>query len=326
MLAETQVMIAPVFKGQLTISDLLSSEGTMMFVTDEASIQNGGFLFQVIEHDFIFCLSIQERNLVFQRNDVVLMMPLPDFSEPNQKAILSAAWTHGKLELRCCAHDIEESAEAPTQPTAPPAKLVSWARKRNLLPSENFKSEEEFREKVYSFLQSINQKIHEADAHKSFWNITYNGNEIISRTPKKEVEIQPLIHCLLSDQMLLSNIEIIPEHHSGAGDLDFMFLANIPGLGIRKLCAEFKLAHSKDLENGLWSQLPSYMSSTQATYGAYCVIDYRCEWFDKPKLNNKPELDIYLTMIPDELYRSEHKNIRCFIFNLGKPSTASKKP
>lgn len=324
MTTEAQVVISPIFKGQLTISDLLTSGGTMFFWIKEAIFKDGGCVFQIIHDDFVFCLSVQQRRLVLQRNDSLLVLPLPEISDANQKVVLHAIWAYDKLKLGYSIKSAKDNIEISTRPTAPPAKLINWARKNNLIQKEKFNSEEEFREKVYSCLQSINQKIHEADAYKSFWNITYNGNEIVSRIPKKEVEVQPLIQCLLSDQMLLSNIEVVPEHHSGAGDLDFMFLAYIPGVGIKKLCAEFKLAHSKDLENGLWRQLPDYMKAVQSTYGAYCVLDYRCEWFDKPKLIDKPALDLYLTLMPEEVCVPEHNDIRCFIINLGKPSTASK--
>lgn len=153
----------------------------------------------------------------------------------------------------------------------------------------------------------------------------YDGNKIISRQPKKEVEIQPLIHCFLSDQMLLGNIEVIPEYKTGEGNLDFLFVGQVDGLGIRKFCAEFKLAHSNDLDNGLWYQLPKYMDVSNATYGAYCVLNFEGDWFDQPNLKRGEALDVHLNLIPSKLRKPVHENIRSFIFDLRKPATASKK-
>ena len=60
--------------------------------------------------------------------------------------------------------------------------------------------------------------------------------------------------------MLLSNIEVIPEHKTGEGNLDFLFIGYVEGQGMSRFCAEFKLAHSQDLNKGLLQQLPAYMS------------------------------------------------------------------
>ena len=323
---EPIVGFSPAFKGAITVSDLLNSEGTLNFITDKTSIHASGFLFQIDRFGFVFNLSFQNNSIVFQRDNTVLILNLSDLLEENSRIMIFAMWTHSELKLDCRAGETIKKADVPTDPTAPPAQLVKWARKQSLLPVETYSSEEEFREKIHSSLNTINHKIREADAFKSFWNIIYKGNKIVDRKPKKEVEIQPLIHCFLSDQMLLSNIEVIPEHKTGEGNLDFLFIGQVDGLGICKLCAEFKLAHSKDLDNGLWEQLPKYMDVSNATYGVYCVLNFKCDWFDLPTFKKGEALDMHLSLIPSGAQKPVHKNIRNFIFNLGKPATASKKP
>lgn len=323
MSKEPIVGFSPAFKGSITVSDLLSSEGTHTFVFDTESVSSSGFLFQVDGFGFVFSLSFQNEAIVFKRNNTLLIET--EFLKGKGRIRVFAMWSHSKLELDCRAGSEIKKADVQTQPTAAPTQLIKWARKNSLLPIETYKSEEEFRERVHSSLNTINHKIREADAYKSFWNIRYEGQKIVERKPKREVEVQPIIHCILSDQMLAGNIEVIPEQKTGEGNLDFLFLGQVDGLGICKFCAEFKLAHSDDLDHGLWDQLPKYMDVSNATYGAYCVLNYKCDWFDLPTFKDGKALDIYLDLIPPVSKKPVHSNIRNFIFNLGKPSTASKR-
>lgn len=73
---------------------------------------------------------------------------------------------------------------------------------------------------------------------------------------------------------------------SSTGRLDFLFVGQVKGLGMVKVCAEFKLAHSKDLYRGIEFQLPAYMASHGAENGAYCIIDFRGKEFELPKENS----------------------------------------
>lgn len=62
-----------------------------------------------------------------------------------------------------------------------------------------------------------------------------------------------------------------------------MFLDRVKGRGIRRFCAEFKHAHSPGIFKGIEVQLPLYMQNKNAEYGAYCVLYFKGDWFDKPK-------------------------------------------
>lgn len=324
-MADSLVTITPALKGAIVPSDLLKTEATLHFVTDAASIQQGGFIFQVIHKDFIFSLSFQNNAIVLQRNEIVSVLTLDELLRPLNRILVFVVWSANNITLDCgISPDHRKRAELQTMPIAPPIELIRWARKNNLLEVPIYTSEESFREKVYSCLDSVNDKIREADAFKSFWNIGYEGQKIISRHPKKEVELQPLIHCLLSDQMLQGNIEIIPEYKTGEGNLDFLFIANVSGVGMCKICAEFKLAHSDDRERGLLVQLPAYMDVSKAKYGAYCILNFKGEWFSKPTIKGDEKLDIYMQKVRVGSSNPAHENIRIFIFNMFKPDTASK--
>jgi len=320
---EPIIRVSPAFKGAITVADLLTTEGTLQFSIDRNSINEGGIIFQLINDDFVFVLSLQNNSIVFQRNKTVSVLTVQEILDKNYEVMVFAIWTHEILTLHCMAGEDSKRAEVPTIPTATPPQLIRWARKNSLIPVEKYSTEEELREKIHSCFLTINEKIREADAFKSFWNIIYSGNKMIDRKPKKEVEIQPLMHCFLSDQMLLSNIEVIPEHKTGEGNLDFLFVGYVEGQGMCKFCSEFKLAHSQDLSKGLLQQLPAYMSVSKATYGAYCVLNYKGGWFDLPNL---PEaLDVHLNIVLTKEASPFYQNIRVFIFDLAKIQTASKK-
>lgn len=318
------IKIAHVLKGTITVTDLLSTEGTLIFIINRNSINNRSIIFQLIYDDFVFDLCIQDNTtIVFQRNETVSILTVQEILDKNHAVMIFASWKHDLLALHCMAGEDGEYSkrvEVPTIPTATPPQLIRWARRNSLIPTEQYSTEEELREKIHSCFLTINEKIKEADAYKSFWNIIYTGNKITDRKPKKEVEIQPLIHCFLSDQMLLSNIEVIPEHKTGKGKLDFLFIGYVKGQGISKFCAEFKLAHSQNLNKGLLQQMPAYMSASRATYGAYCVLNYKGGWFNLPKGKTR---DIYLSLEPKRVVNPLCQNIRIFVFDLAKPKTAS---
>ncbi len=320
---------APALKGAVTNRDLLHNEGTFYFITKKESLSHEGFLFSLIDDTsnniFIFSLCIQNQSIVFQRNNVVSILTLEDI--PNDKLInIFVSWTCSELKIICKYgpnSQNEKSTTVKTTPITPPNTLITWARKQNLLPLEEYESEEEFRNKVHSCLQSIQDKINESGSFSQFWNLTYDGKKIIKRKPKNEIEVQPIIHCLLSDQFLISSIEIIPEFNSAVGNLDFLFIAKIKGQGFAYFCVEFKNAHSDKLDHGINVQLPTYMENKQAQYGAYCVLDYRGEYFTDPMLNGIA-LDVYINM---KQYDNPQfiNRIRNFIYKLSKPISASKK-
>ncbi len=318
--------ISPAFRGTFTAHDFLNSEGTLYFSIQKQELTFGGFLFQLIGDNFIFALSFQNQSLVLQRNDVISVLTLEEFTNDIPLGIF-VTWNFDKLGLNCLQDNKKKTADVPTTPSAPPASLINWARKENLIPKTAFESEEEFRQKVCSCLQSIQNKINETGgALSQFWDYKYGNNgKIIERNPKKEIGAQSIVQCLLSDQMIMSSIELVPEYVTGKGNLDFMFIGNIKDNGLSKICAEFKNAHSEDLEHGLLEQLPTYMENKNSKYGFYCVLNYKGEWFNKPDFENNTKLDLELSKKQLSSNNPTQKNIRLMIYNLGKQKTASKK-
>ena len=112
------VVISPVFKGAITLADLLTSEGTLLFVTNPISIRGSGYLFQILYNDFIFCLSIQNSSVVFQRNKTISVLTLDELVEENRPIMICAAWSHYELILDCMAGKDCKRVVIPTIPTA----------------------------------------------------------------------------------------------------------------------------------------------------------------------------------------------------------------
>jgi hypothetical protein len=315
------VQVSPMFKGQFAPIDLLRSEGQIIFQV-EFTQQPEGYIFMVIDREFHFIAALLGSDLVLQRNNECISLDISQVLQNSLNIYCVINWSPRHLRLLCgnpgaIEVDTEEQA---TQLVIPPPSLVEWARKQNLLPVTEYISEEEFRQRIYSAFIAIRDKIIETGAINAFWNVSYNGSKISKRLPKRETDIHPTVHSLLHDQMLIGSIRVYPERHTGVGNLDFSFVGAVRGRGICEVCAEFKLAHSSDVYHGLEEQLPNYMRNKAIRYGAYCVLWFKCEWFDKPKNTSLAELEKDLI---SRLSKTNLPGIRIFTFDLSKKATAS---
>lgn len=317
------VDIFPAARGHFTAIDLLRSEGQIGFQIQFRQEPQGD-IFTVIDQDFHFIAKIIESELILQRNNQVLALDISKIVQNSLTILFVINWSPHHLRLVCGnpgGGGYFDTKEVSTPVIIPPPSLVEWARKQNLLEIKEYPSEEKFRERVYSSLVILKDKVAEAKAINGFWNITYDGSKISSRLPKKEPDIHPTIHALLSDQMMMGGIKIFPERQTGVGNLDFSFVGTVEGRGICEVFAEFKLAHSKDIHHGLEQQLPNYMNNKGIRYGAYCVLWFKCEWFDEPK--NLSLVDLENDLI-SRLPKINRTGIRTFIYDLGKIDVASK--
>ncbi|WP_392536213.1 hypothetical protein [Nostoc sp. C117] len=315
------VEISPMFRGQIALIDLLRSEGQIAFQARFVK-QPQGNLFRVIDQEYHFIVEVIDSELVIQRNDEAVSLDISQVVLSSSDICFVINWSPRHLRLLCGnpGGTMYDTGEQSTQVVVPPPSLVEWARKQNLLPVTEYASEEEFRQRVYSALLSVKDKVAEIGAINSFWNISYNGSKIDGRFPKRETDIHPTIHSLLHDQMLMGSVRVIPERQTGVGDLDFSFVGAVQGRGTCEVFAEFKLAHSKDVYHGLEQQLPDYMRNKGIKYSAYCVLWFKCEWFGEPK--NLLLADMEMELIA-RLPNTNLPGIRVFVFDFGKGTTAS---
>lgn len=318
--------IAPQIKGYLAPADLLTSEGTFFFGYKKNKLleEGTGTIFQIQGEGFIFNLSIQNSNFIVQRNETISVLNYDKVPE-GTRIQLSVIWSYTELKLLCNYGNKEGDyikAVVPNSPIFPPNNLLKWTRLNNLIPTKEYETAEEFRTKIHSCLLTINEKIKESGGIYPFWNTSYDKGKITNRQPKNEIEVQPIIHCLLSDQMLASSIEIIPEFKGGAGNLDFLFIGQVKNRGSVYFCAEFKNAHSDKVFDGLTKQLPAYITSKGADYGAYCVLNYFGEWLKPQEKQSNIESD--LMQVRTFMGKPFSDQIRVFNFRLSKSISASK--
>ena len=330
----TEIYIAPDLKGFVTPSDLLVSHGMIVFNSHWQSkhLLKDNIIFRIISDGFIFELKTENGEMQLRRNEVGVVIDLKLLPTELDQVRVDAYWSIDKIRVSCGEIDKNGPhglgkhgiySEIETSPAPVPSNLVTWARKQSLIPLETYNTEEEFRARVYAGLGSIQEKIDKAGAAISFWDVEYKGRKILKRTPKREPDIHPIINCLLSDQMLLANIEVIPEYKTGVGNLDFLFIGPLKENGTAKLAVEFKRAHADDLEHGLEIQLPNYMRNIGTNYGAYCVLSFKGHWFNKPSAE-LVDLDYTLKMKINQAKPPVLEGIRVFTYDLSKPVSASK--
>lgn len=211
-----------------------------------------------------------------------------------------------------------------TNYTVPPISLLQRLRKANLVETFQYETEELFVYKVYSILNSLDTRIREMHSVNIFWDIMYDGNKVNSKLPKREVDIQPIISAILSDQMFMSSIEVVPEYTTGVGNLDFMLMASIKKRGVSKICLEVKKAHSKDLIHGLTKQLPLYMENSNVKTGIYLVLWYG-KYLDQINTGTYEDLEIELMNCQLTAGFRHAKQVRFFSLDLTKSKSASRK-
>lgn len=301
--------------GQLTVTikdDLLSSD-TLFF-----AIQGFGF-------SFSFCLRNGE--LIIERNCYSLVVPISDIPELTQRNILFMAWSPTRLFIASApttnvkADIFSTACEIPN--ISAPADLCAFAREKSLEARRLFGTKREFTSRVYEALSLLQDKIDDMHSPGLFWDKTYSNNKVMSRTPKREMDINPAMTLAVSDHMLLSGIQMSSEYATSRGRLDCLFTGAVLNEGLVHVCAEFKNYHSPDLLDGLERQLPAYMESNRVTDGAYCILDFRGEWFDQPQTTEE-EFLVLMQRPCLRLKAEKGLRIKVLKFRLGKRKSASR--
>ena len=129
----------------------------------------------------------------------------------------------------------------------------------------------------------------------AFWDgerkIKHDGEEIsIPRQPKNETRIQPTLHVVLDIALSPIGVQVIRESDEGIGTIDFRCLYTTKdGDGI-SVGIEFKLAHHKEIREGIRKQLPAYLKAIRSTSGIFSVMwfkDQEEKYFKKPPTHQK---------------------------------------
>jgi hypothetical protein len=282
-------------------------------------------IFHIAGDDFWFNLGFIDRCLIFQRREYTVKMTQSFFRKLKGNTTFIASWTPDRLTLLLGPPGFVGPTIRKMQSIKPrpaPASMLRWAREQALIRTTEYESEADFVSRVHSGLASLQDKVDAMHNRDIFWDIDYQAGRIVRRRPKRETDLHGVIHALLSDHFFLSSIDVIPEVQTGAGDMDFLFIGTIRGQGLAKVCAEFKLAHSPKLYQGIESQLPAYMRAQKTDNGTYCVLDYRGQWFDKPRVD-ETDMTVQLAVCAARGWPSRLYPIKVHLLRLGRGRTAS---
>jgi hypothetical protein len=130
-------------------------------------------------------------HLVLRRNESELTLRLDDqdiMPDCLNYIDVRAHWNENELFLGWRNRTEEREDAMTTQPAAVPDALFRFVE-QTLEKTIEYASEEAFRSRVYSCLESMQDKIYETKGVNSFWDITYSGNKIEKRQPKRETDI-----------------------------------------------------------------------------------------------------------------------------------------
>ncbi|MCE9687752.1 hypothetical protein LZP73_16340 [Shewanella sp. AS16] len=313
--------------GRLTTEALLRSTGSV-----DVNLKMNAFpkekvcIFHVAGENFWFNLGFIDGELTLQRCDYDLRVSEELFKKLPEDTSFIASWTPDSLTVLLGKRGFDGPSirkQMKIEPRPVPASLIRWTRHQSLIPTEVYHREADFVARVHTGLSMLQDKIDLMSSKDIFWNVSRNGNQVKCRSPKKEEDLHGVIHAMLSDQFFLASIEVIPEALSSVGRLDFLFIGYVKGVGMAKVCAEFKLAHSRDLYRGIEFQLPSYMASHDTDNGAYCIIDYRGKDFDQPR-EDTLSMHNRLALASSRGWPSVDHPIKIHKFTVAKSIAASK--
>ena len=328
--------IAPQIRGHVTPRDLIEANGTLTFWIDPSQFgEKAGYLFKVVSSpDYYLEVGFTKTNFYIARNDQKLEMPIESYKQSGYVNCY-ATWQPTELSLLILDKSYDKAVSSGadaineiekrkkilrTPPTLPPNSLIAWARRKAIAPTITYDSLSHFYQEVAFALQSIPDKVATVGMYNAFWDITYEGSRIVSRKPKREPDILPIIHGLLFDIATAKNFQVSPEHQIGGGRLDFLISGCLKTGEIANVCVEFKHAHSPDLEDGLLKQLPAYMRAKGCDFGLYCVMFFKGPYFTEPRKYDLRNIDLFLNGLASSAGLS---NVRILIFDLSRPKPPS---
>ena len=221
-------------------------------------------------HDFFFHAEVQAGRFVVQRGRHTLQVPLAH--DQDYPVLLSVVWDEKLLVVRCGDGAGTRHAEVKETLQPVPAKLMRWARAKDILPRvEPFTSRSHVLREVKAILERLASKFEEAGG---IWQVFWEKNDDGDLVPKDEPKLTEILHVLLVDLEVTKNLQIEPERKSGEGRIDFLFIGRLESGELVEVCVEFKKAHSADLMHGFTVQLPAYMRNRNTEFGIYATLHF----------------------------------------------------
>jgi hypothetical protein len=274
--------------GRITPRALMHIEGTISIPAFrqfmEARIH--GVITRLSAFGWFFNIGFSNGMLIVQRNGGELKINLEWCNKYQVPETALVSWNPEYLLLSFGdyhSHFDYPQVQAPSKYQVPPIELIQWLKEFELSPVTAFENEDAFCIRVHTSLQRFDEKFKRLLGKDYFWDLERKGNRIVARKPKREIDIQDILHGMLLDHMEISGISVARESRSSAGALDFLFTGTGKKGCTYNLCCEFKHLHSEDLISGLQLQLREYMRCLGVKNGAYCLLDFRGAYFSLPK-------------------------------------------
>lgn len=178
--------------------------------------------------------------LVLRRNHQRVELELV-CSESRTGGVSILVWVK-PTELGVRVGDREKSLSTPMTP--PPNGMLAWARRNALLPIVSYPTPVAVFDEVVHQLELLAKRIVNTNGMEGFWDVTYEGNRITRREPKREPDIHTHFRLLLCDLEIQRGLEVVPEYEIGSGQLDFLIVGRTDDHKVVRVCVEFKRAHS----------------------------------------------------------------------------------
>lgn len=317
--------------GLQSIPDILQNFGTLYVAIDPPPGDDIGgqiVLSGFYSDQFEFEININKGRFNFIRNKKIASQPLPRgtrkrvhcFARWDPESIDVTVLEDGYGRLPATEKPPIESfqSETATLFTVVPDELIRWAREQNHLPTTSLVSAEDFFVEFVNIIYQMQESIEKTGGQRIFWDFKQgNGSP---PTPKAEPQVTAGIHLLLKDAAVRKDFQIVPQAGAAGGNLDFQINKVVEGGKLAVLAMEAKHAHSKDIEHGLFTQLPTYMRAVSAEFGIYLVLWFKGKEFDRPA-----ETDFDQLRDRFELKRPRPpNNVRIMHLNLSIPAPPSK--
>ncbi len=312
MQSSTFVEIAPALRTLATARELIVATATAIYFLDpllKIPAVGEGVLFRVRSDGYELVAQLDSNGLTLTRNGTEANTPLPD-GTLRGKLVVQLMWSPEYLEVRLLDQTYGDAlhggadpefeynrnhARVVTTPVLPPPELARWARAKAIVPATTYATRSDFVAEVIAGLIGLQTKIRDSNMYPAFWDVVRDGRRVVGRRPKRETEIHPTLQGLLYDVATAKNFELIPEHQSAGGRLDFLIAGNLADGTRATACLEFKHAHSADIEHGLVTQLTTYMTDRSADFGIYGVLWFRSMDLKEPARFDTPiDLDLHL--------------------------------
>src|SRR6266508_3659125 len=280
---DVEISFSALLEGASDI-DFIHESGFVKLVAplDEVML-SGQTIFEVRARNYYSCASLRRGMVRFERNKIVNELRIgKEFG-----ALIGVAFGWTPTEITCGYaltistdfHDLDgwfptQLKKAATQHTIVPASVFQAVLTEGSYEDGRYRSSEDLLRTIVRVLECLERDGHRHASHRVLWR---------EDIPLAEPEVTRFVGTLLPNYGNLLSFQVPTEARAGAGGTDFHVTAYTEQDTMVEIALEGKYAHSRDLHDGLYKQLPAYMRALSADFGIYLIYWMQCERFQEPK-------------------------------------------